>query len=59
MSQVKKQLGNSTKIGDLLPMFNKVNCIFIVLEKTPPAKTKQNIIHHYLVADETGSNEKK
>eukprot|EP01080_Neovahlkampfia_damariscottae_P011849 gene11849-5178_t len=56
MNQGKKsQSGNSTKIGDLSPNMNKLNCVFIVLEKTPPAKTKQNIIHHYLVADETAA----
>jgi hypothetical protein len=54
-NSVQTKKNGFMKVGDLTPMLNKVNCIFIVLEKTTPAKTKQHIIHHFLVSDETGA----
>lgn len=42
-----------TKIQDFKPN-NIVNSIFIVLEKNQPVKTKEHMIHHFLISDETG-----
>ena len=46
-----------TKISDLRPCMNKINCIFVVLEKLVlVTQTKADAsIHHCFVADQSGS----
>lgn len=45
-----------TRIADLRPGMKSINCLFIVLEKGAPTKTKDgNVISHCLVADHSGS----
>jgi len=44
------------KIAEIRPYMKAINCVFIVLDKDPPTKTKdEHSIYQCLVADYTGS----
>jgi ssDNA-binding replication factor A large subunit len=48
--------GQFVKIADLRPYMKNISVHFIVLEKGPVTKTKDDhYVHQYLVADQTGS----
>lgn len=51
----KVREGIYCKVGDLRPGMKNVNVQFIVLEKAPPTKTKdEHMLAHAIVADQSG-----
>lgn len=53
--QGKLREGVYCKVGELRPGMKNVNVLFIVLEKAPPTKTKdEHMLAHAIVADHTG-----
>ena len=55
MAAPKTREGVWSKVGDLRPGMKNVNVLFIVLDKAPPTKTKdEQVLGHAIVADQTG-----
>jgi hypothetical protein len=55
-ARVEKEKKKFVKIADLRPYMKNISVHFIVLEKGPVTKTKDDhYVHQYLVADQTGS----